>query len=39
MDNLFPRAEWTLGVGLGLAECWPLVGQEHLDLPSDWLAE
>ena len=39
MDNLFPRAEWTLGVGPGLADCWPLIGQEHEYLPSHWLAE
>ena len=26
MDNLFPRAEWTLGVGLGPGDCRPLIG-------------
>ena len=39
MDNLFPRVEWTLGVGPGLADCWPLIGQQHIDLTSDWLLE
>ena len=37
MDNLFPRVEWTLGVGPGLVDCWPLIGQQHVDLASHWL--
>ena len=37
MDNLFPRVEWTLGVGPGLVDCWPLIGQQHVGLASHWL--
>ena len=36
-DNLFPRAEWTLGVGLGPGDCRPLIGQQIVDLASHWL--
>ena len=39
MDNLFPRAEWTQGVGLGPGDCWPLIGQQTVDLSSHWLTQ
>ena len=38
-DNLFPRAEWTLGVGLGPGDCRPLIGKQTVDQASHWLTQ
>ena len=37
MDNLYPRVEWSPGVGPGVGECGPLIGRLNAALSSHWL--
>ena len=39
MDNLYPRVEWSPGVGPGVGECSPLIGRLNAALSSHWLLE